>query len=54
VDDAFVDHPPHSLSLHAILERLIEADVDELSEGGASSRDVYHLGGKLVDLLDYR
>jgi hypothetical protein len=39
--------------LHAILKRLIKANVNGLAEGSAFSWDVLHLHPKLLDLLDH-
>jgi hypothetical protein len=38
----------------AVLEWHIKADVDGLTEGGASSGDVLHLHSKLLDLVNYQ
>ena len=53
VDDAFGNHPQGPLPPHAILKRCIEANVNGLAEGSASSWDVLHLHPELLDLLDY-
>jgi hypothetical protein len=36
-----------------ILERLIEANIDQLAEGSASARDVLHLNPQLLDSCHY-
>jgi hypothetical protein len=53
-DDSFGNHPRHPLPLNTILERLIEANVNWLTEGGASDWDVLHLYSQLLNFHHYR
>mgnify|MGYP006198499941 CR=1 FL=1 len=54
VDDSFGNHPRHPLPLNTILERLIEANVNWLTEGGASAWDVLHLYSQLLNFCHYQ
>jgi len=54
VDDTFGNNLWRPLTLHAILKRLIKANVNGLAEGSAFSWDVLHLHPKLLDLLDHQ
>ena len=51
VVDSFGNHPRHPLPPNAILERLIEANVNWLTEGGASAWDMLHLYSQLMNFL---
>jgi hypothetical protein len=52
VDDSFGNHhPPHPLLPNTILERLIEAYVNWLTEEGASAWDVLHLYSQLLNFV---
>jgi hypothetical protein len=54
MNDALGNHPRCPQPPKAVLEWLIKADVDGLTEGGAFSWDVLDLHPKLpLDLLNY-
>jgi hypothetical protein len=54
MDDSFSNHPRQPLPPDTILERLIEANIDQLAEGSASARDVLHLNPQLLNSCHYQ
>ncbi len=54
MDNAFKNHPCYPQLPEVVLERLIKANVNGLTKGGASSWDVLYLHPKLLYPLNYQ